>query len=94
MGVDGALSGSSFTPWCFFSINPQGDNERVAENYLVSYAQGYYGQKGDAPQRIAAYANEKGLQLKGPVYVLYLIDEISEIDPSKYIAQICVSFLK
>lgn len=81
-------------PTAFFSIDPDGGSERPSGEYLVGYAQGYYGQKGDAPQRMAAYAGENGLHFDGPVYVLYLIDEICERDPSKYVAQICAGIAK
>jgi len=76
-------------PTAFFSVDPHGGSERPSGKYLVGYAQGFYGQEGDASQRIAAYAGENGIHLGGPVYALYLIDEICEKDPSKYVAQIC-----
>ena len=77
-------------PTAFFSVDPLGSSERAAGEYLVGYNQGYYGDKGDSPQRIAAYADAHGIALKGPVYVLYLHGEICIEDPSMYLAQVCV----
>jgi len=78
-------------PTRFFSADPRGLDKRPAGKYLVGYAQGYYGQKGDTPQRMADYAQEHEIAFKGPVYVLYLLDEISVKDPSDYLAQICAA---
>jgi len=77
-------------PDAFFSLDPNGSNECAAGEYLVGFAQGFYGEKGDAPQRIAAHAKENAIQLNGPVYELYAIGEICEKDPCKYMAQISV----
>ena len=78
-------------PTRFFSVSPQGSDQRASGKCLVGYVQGYYGDMGDLPQRMAAYAAEHNLKLEGPVYVLYLLDEISVKDPSDYLAQVCVA---
>jgi len=77
-------------PSRFFSVDPRGNDERAAGNYLVGYARGYYGQLGDAAQRLDEFAAEEDLDVSGPVYVLYLLDEISMKDTSDYLAQVCV----
>ena len=78
-----------FMPARFFSLDPQGSDKRAAGKYLVGYTRGCYGQMGDAAQRMEAYAIANGLDFTGPVYVLYLLDELSVKDPSDYLAQIC-----
>jgi len=78
-------------PSRFFSVDPMGEDARAAGKYLVGYAQGYYGEMGDTPRRMADYAIEHHLTPEGPVYVFYLLDEISVKEPSEYLAQVCVA---
>jgi len=78
-------------PDYFASIDPIGTYTRKAGNYLVGYARGYYGDLGDLPERMAAYAEENKLTLTGPVYTLYLHEEICTADPSQYLAKCSVA---
>ena len=78
----------------FFSIDPTGNYTRKAGDYLIGFAKGYYADFGDLPERMASYAKDNALTLSGPVYVMYLYDEISSLDPSQYIAQACVSVIR
>jgi len=75
----------------FFSIDPIGTHIRKAGKYLIGFARGYYAEMGDLPERMAAYAKEKSLTVSGPVYTMYLHEEISTQDPSQYLAQTCVA---
>jgi len=77
-------------PTRFFSLVPTGRNTKEAGVYLVGYTRGYYGNLGDLPQRIQAYAKEHGLSFAGPVYETYLHDEITVEDPEKYLIQASV----
>ena len=72
----------------FFSLDPFGNSKIEDGKYLVGYNCGYYGEFGDVPQRMADYAREHGLVFSGPVYVIYLIDEISTAARDQYVAQI------
>ena len=81
-------------PEHFFSIDPVGTHIRKEGDYLVGFARGYYAQMGDLPERMAAYAKEKSLRLSGPVYVMYLHEEISTSDPEQYLAQASVAVSK
>jgi len=81
-------------PDYFFSLDPTGNREFTAGNYLVGFKRGYYGEMGDLPERMAAYASEKALVFTGPVYIIYLHDEICIKDPSQYLAQVCVAVSK
>jgi hypothetical protein len=74
----------------FFSIDPTGTHNRKAGDYLIGFARGYYSEMGDLPKRMAAYAKEHSLSFSGPVYTMYLHEEISTQDPSQYLAQSCV----
>ena len=71
----------------FYSQDPIGNTVRQKGSYLVAYKRGYYGVFGDMPGKVAAYAEENGLEFCGPVYIGYLLDEISMIDPSQYVSK-------
>jgi len=86
----------SFTkaPGCpdnFVSIDPIGTYTRKAGNYLVGFARGYYGELGDLPDRMSVYAKEKNIPLTGPVFTMYLHEEICTADPSQYLAKCSVA---
>ena len=81
-------------PQHFFSIDSTGQDCRPEGEYLVSYVHGYYGQMGDTPQNMAAWAQKNGLECEGPVYVVYLLDDISVPDPAQYLAQVSVRVRK
>ena len=78
----------------FVSIDPIGTYIRSAGNYLVGYARGYYGELGDLPERMVAYAQENDITLTGPVFTMYLHEEISTTDPSQYLAKCAVAVLE
>jgi Predicted transcriptional regulators len=74
-------------PTKFFSLNPNGEDLKPAGRYLIGYVRGYYGEMGDFPTRLNNYAKEHKLKTTGPLYVVYLHDEISKND-FEYLAQI------
>jgi DNA-binding transcriptional MerR regulator/effector-binding domain-containing protein len=77
-------------PAGFFSLDPDGHDKKPAGRYLVGYCRCYYGDPGDIATRMLAYAREHELPLKGPVYQLYLFDEISLNKHDHYLLQTCV----
>jgi len=77
-------------PCRFFSIDPRGRNERAAGLYLVGCTRGYYGNTGDLPERMNNYAKKHGLAFAGPVYNIFLQDEVSNKDPNRYLMQASV----
>ncbi|MDR0841302.1 MAG: MerR family transcriptional regulator [Christensenellaceae bacterium] len=78
-------------PTRFCSIDPAGRDKKAAGRYLVGYTRGYYGEMGDVGARLCAYANEHDLIFNGPLYAVYVHDEISIKNTSKYLAQVAVS---
>jgi len=82
-----ALISAPNKPNHFISIDPIGFHIQKAGDYLVGSVRGYYGDLGDLPERMAAYAREHSFNINGPVYVTYLFEEISTKDPSQYLAQ-------
>ncbi|MCL2517673.1 MAG: MerR family DNA-binding transcriptional regulator [Oscillospiraceae bacterium] len=75
----------------YFSLDPLGNNIRPAGKYLVGYHQGYYGEFGDLPQKMAEYAGENNLVFRGPVFVVFLLDEITIVEPEQYMSSISVA---
>ena len=78
-------------PARFFSIDPHGHDTRAAGNYIVGYARGYYDRLEEAARRLDEFAAQQNLEAGGPVYVIYLRDEISEKDSADYLAQVCAA---
>lgn len=78
----------------FISIDPIGAHVRKAGEYLVGFVRGYYGELGDLPERMAAFACDHGIGLNGPVYTMYLLEEISTCDRSQYLAKCSIAVRK
>ena len=81
-------------PQHFFSLDPAGTNTRKKGEYMIGYTRGYYGEFGDLPERMTAYAKENNLKTTGRVYVFYPLDEICTQDPDQYLAQIMVAVIR
>ena len=75
-------------PSRFFSLDPRGSSKRSAGQYLVGHNIGYYGEFGDLPQKLVAYAQANGFAFSGPLYVTYLLDEVSVADQKLYMSQV------
>ncbi|MDR0197281.1 MAG: MerR family DNA-binding transcriptional regulator [Oscillospiraceae bacterium] len=86
----GSLLKSPGRPDRFISYDPLGNSTNPAGKYLVGYNRGYYGEFGDLPQKMSDYATERGLELKGPVCVVYLLDEISTENPERFLMRTTV----
>jgi len=89
-----AFLDSPSKPEHYFSVDPTGNIAVKAGDYLVGYSRGYYGEFGDLPQRMAAYADEHHLKFVGSVYATYLLDEVSTGDPSEYLTRVRVGVTK
>ena len=74
-------------PSCFFSADPGGKHYRHAGRYLVGYTRCFYGQVNDLPERMMNYARGNGLEFEGPMFNLFLLDEVSTVDPGQYLLQ-------
>ena len=78
----------------FISVDPVGTHIRKAGEYLVGYSRGYYGDFGDLPGRMSLYAKEHSINITGPVYALYLWEEICTQEESQYLVQCSVAVSK
>jgi len=74
-------------PTNFFSVDPEGINKRPAGKFLVGYTRGYYGQTNTLSDRIKKYVTKNKLTPAGPVYNIFLIDELCEKNQDSYLMQ-------
>jgi hypothetical protein len=81
-------------PTRFFSFDPVGNDSIAGGLYLTGYVRGPYGKAGDLPRRMAAYAKRNGLTFIGPVYGVYLLDELCLADPEQYLLRVSASVSK
>ena len=72
-------------PTNFFSVDPKGLDKRPAGKYVSALQRCYYGDSGDLIERKKEYMDRNGLTPVGPVYHIYLHDELSLDDPDKYL---------
>ena len=78
-------------PTRFYSYDPKGYEKKEAGMYLVGYTRGYYGVVNNLPKRMKSFAKKHGLIFNGPVYTIYLSDEISLTDKNQYLVQVTAS---
>ena len=78
----------------YFSYVPTGHNMKDAGEYMVGYTRGYYGHLGDLPMRMQKYAKENDLHFTGPVYEMYLFNEVAIEDSDQYLIQVSVPVKK
>ncbi|MDR0596606.1 MAG: MerR family transcriptional regulator [Clostridiales Family XIII bacterium] len=78
-------------PKRFFLLDPSGRDEKAAGMYLSCYLKGDYGALGDLPERMKEYAEKNDITLDGPVYHIFLNDEISVKDPNEYVSLLTMS---
>jgi DNA-binding transcriptional MerR regulator len=72
-------------PTSFFSVDPMGLDSRPAGVYISAFNRGYYGETGNLGERMYRYIRENGLKTTGPVYNIFLHDELSIEDPDNYL---------
>ena len=85
---------SSSQPDRYFSHVPTGRDIKEAGEYVVGYARGYYGHLGDLPERIQQYVQEHDYNFAGPVYEMYLFDEVVVENPNQYLIQVSIPVKK
>jgi len=77
-------------PSRFFSVDPTGRQHKPAGRYLSGYTQCFYGNVNDLPERMVAYARENNLVFNGPMFNVFVLDEVSTLEPSRYLLQATV----
>jgi effector-binding domain-containing protein len=76
-------------PQRFYSLDPDGDEEKPGGRYLTAYARGYFDKMNALAKRVKEYAEENALVFAGPAYELFLLDEVSAADTKEYLMQFC-----
>jgi len=74
----------------FYSLDPFGNRKRAPGKYLVGYKKEYYGEFGGFIHEIDAYVKKNKVKVTGPLFIIYVFDEISVSNPQDYMAQIVV----
>jgi len=75
----------------FISLDPTGNKIRKKGKYMVGFSRGYYGIFSDIAERMDAYAKKHKIKTSGPVYAMYLLDEICMRDQEDYLVQVSVA---
>ena len=73
---------------------PDGKDTKPAGWYVVGYGRGYYGQTDEIYKRIIAYIDENDIEICGPAYESYPLNEISIQDPNNYLIRISITARK
>jgi DNA-binding transcriptional MerR regulator len=75
----------------FYMANPNGRDERAAGWYVIGTTRGGLNASQGLLKRLCAYIEGKGLELKGPAYVDYLLDEVCVKDADKHLIHISIA---
>jgi DNA-binding transcriptional MerR regulator len=75
----------------FYFKMPDAPDKKPAGLYLVGYTRGYYGHTDALYKKMTAYAEEHDLEICGPAYETYPLNEISIPDPNNYLIRISIT---
>lgn len=75
----------------FYSLDPDGRQCREKGLYLVGHTRGYHSESNELLERMVEYAKQNKIAFDGPVYSIYLFDEICMLDTSQYLLQVAAS---
>ena len=81
----GAFVAHPSEPTHFFSVDPKGMDKRAAGRYVSAFQRGYYGETSDLTSRMQNFILTNNLITIGPVYNIFLHDELSIDDPTNYL---------
>ena len=70
---------------------PDGENKKPAGWYVVGYGRGYYGKTDYLYKKMITYIKENNLEICGPAYETYPLNEISIIDPANYLIRVSIT---
>ena len=75
-------------PDYFFSVDPGGDDRMDGGKYVTGYTKGSFSKLTGISEKLKNFAASEGRALTKKVYVTYLLDEVTQMDESEYLAQI------
>ena len=79
------FSNNPSEPTYFFSVDPNGLDKRPSGKFVSAFQRGYYGETGDLVERMKKYISDNDITTVGPVYNIFLHDELSIDDPDCYL---------
>jgi DNA-binding transcriptional MerR regulator len=74
----------------FYFKMPGAPDRKEAGLYLIGYTRGYYGRSDELYKRMTAHIEENGLEICGPTYETYPLNEISTVDSNRYLMQVSI----
>jgi len=78
----------------FYFKMPGAPDKKPAGLYVTGYTRGYYGQSDTLYKKLLAYIEENGLEISGPAFEEYPLNEISIPDPYSYLMRLSISVRK
>jgi DNA-binding transcriptional MerR regulator len=75
----------------FYFNNPDGADVKPAGLYVTGYTRGNYGQSDALYRRLIAYVATHDLEICGPAYETYPLNEISIPDPNQYLMRVSIT---
>jgi DNA-binding transcriptional MerR regulator len=78
----------------FYFKMPDAPDKKPAGLYATGYARSYYGHSDMLYKKLVAYIIENGLEICGPTYEMYPLNEISISDPQNYLMRVSISVNK
>ena len=78
----------------FYFKMPDAPDRKPAGLYVTGYTRGYYGQSKALYKKLMAYIEKNGLEISGPAFEMYPLNEISIPDPYAYLMRISINVKK
>lgn len=75
----------------FYFKMPDSPDRKPAGLYLTGYTRGNYGQTHELYTKLTAYVREHNLEICGPAYETYPLNEISILDSNNYLIRISIT---
>jgi DNA-binding transcriptional MerR regulator len=75
----------------FYFKMPDGPDKKPEGLYVTGYTRGNYGQSDALYKRLLAYIEQHRLEICGPAYETYPLNEISISDPDRYLMRISIT---
>jgi len=78
----------------YYFANPEGLDRKPAALYAIGYTRGGYGQTTELYERMLAYIDANGLEICGPTYEEYPLNEICVLEEENYLMRAVISVRK
>ena len=74
----------------FYFYNSEGFDKKPAALYAIGYTRGGYGQSSDLYTRLLDYIDANGLEICGPAYEEYPLNEICVLEEKNYLVRVMI----